>query len=79
MGIWWFYLVDGLLVLMWRIFMIYMLMNCFFLMFRNYPLLMATWKVAPALAAGCAAILKPSELASVYVLLWLYLLTSVLM
>ncbi|KAE8717827.1 Betaine aldehyde dehydrogenase [Hibiscus syriacus] len=31
----------------------------------NYPLLMAVWKVAPALAAGCAAILKPSELASV--------------
>ncbi|KAE9610054.1 putative betaine-aldehyde dehydrogenase [Lupinus albus] len=31
----------------------------------NYPLLIATWKVAPALAAGCAAILKPSELASV--------------
>ncbi|KAL9996576.1 putative betaine-aldehyde dehydrogenase [Helianthus debilis subsp. tardiflorus] len=30
----------------------------------NYPLLMATWKVAPALAAGCAAVLKPSELAS---------------
>jgi hypothetical protein len=27
---------------------------------------MATWKVAPALAAGCAAILKPSELASLY-------------
>ncbi|XLT02430.1 hypothetical protein HN51_051781 [Arachis hypogaea] len=26
---------------------------------------MATWKVAPALAAGCAAILKPSELAFV--------------
>ncbi len=35
-------------------------------------MLMATWKVAPALAAGCAAILKPSELASVYVLLNLY-------
>ncbi|GMH01313.1 hypothetical protein Nepgr_003152 [Nepenthes gracilis] len=31
----------------------------------NYPLLIATWKVAPALAAGCAVILKPSELASV--------------
>ncbi|XAR65414.1 Betaine-aldehyde dehydrogenase [Bertholletia excelsa] len=30
----------------------------------NYPLLMAAWKVAPALAAGCTAILKPSELAS---------------
>ncbi|MFQ6632994.1 hypothetical protein Gotur_012078, partial [Gossypium turneri] len=40
----------------------------------NYPLLMATWKVAPALAAGCAAILKPSELASVYAL---HLLASV--
>lgn len=28
----------------------------------NYPLLMATWKVAPALAAGCTVVLKPSEL-----------------
>lgn len=28
----------------------------------NYPLLMAAWKVAPALAAGCTAVLKPSEL-----------------
>lgn len=28
----------------------------------NYPLLMAAWKVAPALAAGCTCILKPSEL-----------------
>jgi betaine-aldehyde dehydrogenase len=28
----------------------------------NYPLLMAVWKVAPALAAGCAMVLKPSEL-----------------
>ncbi|MFA5956591.1 aldehyde dehydrogenase family protein [Hyphomicrobium sp.] len=27
----------------------------------NYPLLMAAWKVAPALAAGCAVVLKPSE------------------
>ncbi|XP_044484811.1 betaine aldehyde dehydrogenase 2, mitochondrial-like [Mangifera indica] len=31
----------------------------------NYPLSLAVWKVAPALAAGCTAILKPSELASV--------------
>ncbi|KAJ4870705.1 hypothetical protein Rs2_47687 [Raphanus sativus] len=31
----------------------------------NYPLLMAVWKVAPSLAAGCTAVLKPSELASV--------------
>ncbi|CAN4088233.1 unnamed protein product [Withania somnifera] len=35
------------------------------LLVLNYPLLMTTWKVAPALAAGCAAILKPSELASI--------------
>ena len=25
----------------------------------NYPLTMATWKLAPALAAGCAVVLKP--------------------
>ncbi|SCB36777.1 aldehyde dehydrogenase family protein [Rhizobium multihospitium] len=30
----------------------------------NYPLLMAAWKVAPALAAGCTVILKPAELTS---------------
>jgi len=30
----------------------------------NYPLLMAAWKVAPALAAGCTCVLKPSELTS---------------
>ncbi|MFD1556701.1 aldehyde dehydrogenase family protein [Paraburkholderia silviterrae] len=28
----------------------------------NFPLLMAAWKVAPALAAGCTMVLKPSEL-----------------
>jgi acyl-CoA reductase-like NAD-dependent aldehyde dehydrogenase len=27
----------------------------------NYPLLMAMWKVAPALAAGCSIVLKPAE------------------
>jgi acyl-CoA reductase-like NAD-dependent aldehyde dehydrogenase len=27
----------------------------------NFPLLMATWKVAPALAAGCTTVLKPAE------------------
>jgi len=27
----------------------------------NYPLSMAAWKVAPALAAGCTVILKPAE------------------
>ena len=28
----------------------------------NYPLLQVSWKVAPALAAGCTFVLKPSEL-----------------
>ena len=28
----------------------------------NYPLLLACWKVAPALACGCSVVLKPSEL-----------------
>jgi betaine-aldehyde dehydrogenase len=28
----------------------------------SYPMLMAAWKVAPALAAGCTVVLKPSEL-----------------
>jgi len=27
----------------------------------NYPLLMATWKMAPALCAGCTVVLKPAE------------------
>jgi phenylacetaldehyde dehydrogenase len=27
----------------------------------NFPLTMATWKIAPALAAGCTVILKPAE------------------
>src|SRR5688500_19410571 len=27
----------------------------------NYPLLMAAWKLAPALAAGCTSVFKPAE------------------
>ena len=27
----------------------------------NYPLLQASWKMAPALAAGCTIVMKPSE------------------
>jgi aldehyde dehydrogenase (NAD+) len=27
----------------------------------NFPLLMASWKIAPALAAGCTIVLKPAE------------------
>ncbi|KAJ0834744.1 putative betaine-aldehyde dehydrogenase [Helianthus annuus] len=35
-------------------------MSVLFVFYRNYPLLMAIWKAASALAAGCAAVLKPS-------------------
>jgi 1-pyrroline dehydrogenase len=28
----------------------------------NYPLMMAVWKLGPALAAGCTVVLKPSEM-----------------
>src|SRR5436305_5303940 len=34
----------------------------------NYPLLMATWKLAPALAAGCPVVLKPDPLTPLSVL-----------
>jgi phenylacetaldehyde dehydrogenase len=35
----------------------------------NVPLMLAVWKLAPALAAGCTVVLKPAEQASVSVLL----------
>ena len=34
----------------------------------NGPLAMSAWKLAPALAAGCSVVIKPSELASLSVL-----------
>src|SRR5205814_2180645 len=27
----------------------------------NFPLMMASWKIAPALATGCTVVLKPAE------------------
>ena len=30
----------------------------------NFPMLMAAWKIAPALATGCSMVLKPSEVTS---------------
>ena len=27
----------------------------------NYPILMMTWKIAPALTAGCTIVIKPAE------------------
>ncbi|NBM16949.1 aldehyde dehydrogenase [Streptomyces sp. GC420] len=35
----------------------------------NFPLTLASWKVAPALAAGCTVVLKPSEFSSLSALL----------
>jgi aldehyde dehydrogenase (NAD+)/gamma-glutamyl-gamma-aminobutyraldehyde dehydrogenase len=34
----------------------------------NFPLLMAAWKLAPALAAGCSALVKPAEQTSLSIL-----------
>jgi aldehyde dehydrogenase len=44
----------------------------------NFPLLMATWKVAPALAAGNCVVLKPAEQTPVGILILLELLEKVL-
>lgn len=35
----------------------------------NYPLMMAIWKIGPALAAGCTAVLKPASLTPLTTLL----------
>src|SRR5204863_1877225 len=35
----------------------------------NYPLLMAAWKIAPAIAAGCTVVLKPAEQTPLTILL----------
>ena len=32
----------------------------------NFPLMMAAWKLAPALAAGCTIVLKPAEQTPLY-------------
>ncbi|WP_081691205.1 gamma-aminobutyraldehyde dehydrogenase [Conexibacter woesei] len=44
----------------------------------NYPLMMAIWKIAPALAAGNVVVLKPSELTPVSTLRFAELLVDVL-
>ena len=44
----------------------------------NFPLLMATWKLAPALAAGNAIVLKPAEQTPVSILVLMELLAGVL-
>ena len=36
----------------------------------NFPLLMAAWKVAPALAAGNCVVLKPAEQTPTSIMVW---------
>ncbi len=44
----------------------------------NFPLLMAAWKIAPALAAGNCIILKPAEQTPASVLVWLELIQDLI-
>jgi 1-pyrroline dehydrogenase len=44
----------------------------------NYPLMMAVWKLGPAIAAGCTVVLKPSELTPLSTLRLAELATKVL-
>lgn len=44
----------------------------------NFPLLMAAWKVAPALAAGCTVVLKPAEQTPTSIMCLMELLQDVL-
>ena len=44
----------------------------------NFPLLMAAWKLAPALAAGNAVVLKPAEQTPLGILVWLELIHDLL-
>ncbi|TAM24380.1 MAG: aldehyde dehydrogenase family protein, partial [Nevskiaceae bacterium] len=44
----------------------------------NFPLLMAAWKLAPALAAGNCVVLKPAEQTPASILLWAELIGDLL-
>jgi aldehyde dehydrogenase len=44
----------------------------------NFPLLMACWKLAPALAAGNCVVLKPAEQTPASILLWAELIADIL-
>jgi aldehyde dehydrogenase len=44
----------------------------------NFPLLMAAWKLAPALAAGNCVVLKPAEQTPASIMLWLELVADLL-
>jgi len=44
----------------------------------NFPILMATWKLAPALAAGNCVVLKPAEQTPLSILVWMELIGDLL-
>ncbi len=44
----------------------------------NFPLLMAAWKLAPALAAGNTVVLKPAEQTPLGILVWMELIEDIL-
>ena len=44
----------------------------------NFPILMATWKLAPALAAGCTVVLKPAESTPISILVLMELIEDLL-
>lgn len=44
----------------------------------NFPLLMAAWKLAPALAAGNCVVLKPAEQTPASILVWMELIADLL-
>ena len=44
----------------------------------NFPLLMATWKIAPALAAGYCVIVKPAEQTPTSIMVWMELIQDLL-
>lgn len=44
----------------------------------NFPLLMAAWKIAPALAAGCCTIVKPAEQTPTSILVLMELIQGIL-
>ncbi|WP_372439952.1 NAD-dependent succinate-semialdehyde dehydrogenase [Microbacterium stercoris] len=49
---------------------------CFFITPWNFPLAMATRKIAPALAAGCTVVIKPAELTPLTTLFFTQLLVE---
>jgi len=43
----------------------------------NFPLLMATWKIAPAIAAGCCTVVKAAEQTPTSIMVWMDLIKDI--